>query len=98
MAGSLVLFRECGLAEVGLQVEGAVHDDLISLITLEPGKRGGRPCIRDMRITVDDVLGYLASGMTTEELLVDFPYLTNRDVRACLAWAARRERHTTVLG
>ena len=58
-----------------------MDDDLISLITIEPGKRGGRPCIRGMRITVDDVLGYLASGMTTEELLVDFPYLTNRDVR-----------------
>jgi uncharacterized protein (DUF433 family) len=48
-----------------------------------------------MRITVDDVLGYLASGMTTEERLVDFPYLTHRDVRACSVWAAKREHHAT---
>ena len=74
-----------------------MDNDLISLITIEPGKRGGRPCIRNMRMTVDDVLGYLASGMSTAEILADFPYLTDRDIRACLAWAARRERHTTVL-
>ncbi|MGY8825178.1 MAG: DUF433 domain-containing protein [Candidatus Latescibacterota bacterium] len=62
------------------------------VLTLEPGKRGGKPCIRGMRITVYDVLGYLASGMTEEEILADFPYLTQDDIRACLAYAADRER------
>ena len=63
-----------------------------SLITVEVGKRGGRPCIRGMRITVYDVLSYLAAGMTTQEILDDFPYLTAEDIRACLAYAAERER------
>lgn len=75
-----------------------MDDDLTTLITIEPGKRGGRPCIRGLRMTVDDVLGYLASGMSVEDVLKDFPYLTARDIRACLSGAARRERHTTVLG
>lgn len=66
--------------------------DLPSRITIEPGKRGGRPCIRGMRITVYDVLSYLASGMTYEEVLADFPYLTRDDILACLAFAANRER------
>lgn len=66
--------------------------DYRSLITIEPGKRGGKPCIRGLRITVTDVLEYLASGMTTEEIIVDFPDLTVDDVRACLAFAADRER------
>lgn len=66
------------------------------IITLEPGKRGGRPCIRGMRITVYDVLSYLAAGMTTQEVLADFPYLTEEDVRACLSYAAERERQTLV--
>jgi len=66
------------------------------IITVEPGKRGGKPCIRDMRITVYDVLDYLASGMTIEEILTDFPYLTEEDIRACLSYAADRERRTTV--
>lgn len=57
-------------------------------ITIEPGKRGGRPCICGMRITVHDVLSYLAAGMTTAEILDDFPYLTAEDVQACLAFAA----------
>ena len=61
-------------------------------ITIEPGKRGGKPCIRGMRITVYDVLEYLASGMTYEEILEDFPYLTQSDILACLAFAANRER------
>ncbi len=65
------------------------------IITIEPGKRGGKPCIRGMRITVYDVLGYLASGMTYEEILDDFPYLTKDDILACLEYAAERERHTT---
>ncbi|XXT22044.1 DUF433 domain-containing protein [Sorangium sp. So ce429] len=62
------------------------------LITIEPGKHGGKPCIRGLRITVTDVLEYLASGMSAEEILVDFPDLTAEDVRACLAFAADRER------
>ncbi len=61
-------------------------------IAIEPGKRGGQPCIRGMRITVYDVLDYLASGMSVREILDDFPYLAEEDVRACLAFAADRER------
>lgn len=60
-------------------------------ISIEPGKRGGKPCIRGMRMTVYDVLEYLASGMTQEEPLRDFPYLNAEDVQACLAYAADRE-------
>lgn len=63
-----------------------------NIITIEPGKRGGKPCIRGMRITVYDVLSYLASGMTYEEVLDDFPYLTREDILACLSYAADRER------
>ena len=63
-----------------------------SRITIEPGKCGGRPCIRGMRMTVFDVLSYLAAGMTTQEVLADFPYLTVEDIQACLAYAAERER------
>jgi uncharacterized protein (DUF433 family) len=63
-------------------------------ITIEAGKRGGKPCIRGMRITVYDVLGYLASGMTYDEILDDFPYLTREDILACLDYAAEREHHT----
>ena len=62
------------------------------IITIEPGKRGGKPCIRGLRVTVYDVLEYLASGMTEAEILADFPDLTAEDVRACLAFAADRER------
>jgi uncharacterized protein (DUF433 family) len=62
------------------------------IITIEPGKRGGKPCIRGMRITVYDVLSYLASGMTYEEVLNDFPYLTQEDILACLSYAADREQ------
>jgi uncharacterized protein (DUF433 family) len=61
-------------------------------ITIEPGKRSGQPCIRGMRITVYDVLSYLAAGMTAPEILDDFPYLTPEDIQACLAYAAERER------
>ncbi|MEA5553906.1 DUF433 domain-containing protein [Anabaena cylindrica UHCC 0172] len=63
-----------------------------NIITIEPGKRGGKPCIRGMRMTVYDVLSYLASGMTYEEILYDFPYLTQEDILACLSYAADRER------
>lgn len=66
------------------------------IITIEPGKRGGKPCIRGMRITVYDVLSYLASGMTEQEILDDFPYLTADDIRACLSYAADRERYVVV--
>ena len=61
-------------------------------ITVEPGKRSGKPCVRGLRITVSDVLEYLASGMTEDEILRDFPDLEQADIRACLAFAADRER------
>ena len=61
-------------------------------ITIEAGKRGGKPCIRGLRITVYEVLEYLASGMSEDEILHDFPDLTRDDIRACLAFAADRER------
>ena len=67
------------------------------IITIEPGKRSGKPCIRGLRMTVGDVLGYLASGMTHDEILRDFPYLNEEDIRACLAFAADRERKSEIL-
>jgi uncharacterized protein (DUF433 family) len=67
-----------------------------SRITLEPGKRGGRPCIRGLRITVYDVLSYLAAGMTVAEVLADFPSLTPEDIQASFAFAAERERNMLV--
>ncbi len=66
--------------------------DLQKYITIESDKRGGKPCVRGLRITVYDVLEYLASGMTEEEIIHDFPELTKTDIRACLAFAAERER------
>jgi len=66
--------------------------DYQSLITIEPGKRGGKACVRGLRITVYDVLEYLASGMTEDQILQDFPDLTSQDIHACLAFAADRER------
>jgi uncharacterized protein (DUF433 family) len=72
-------------------------DDYLERITIEPGKRSGQPCIRGLRITVRDVLEYLASGMTHEEILDDFPDLTETDIRACLAFAADRERRLLVV-
>lgn len=66
--------------------------DYKRFITIEPGKRGGKPCIRGLRITVYDILEYLASGMSEEQILADFPDLTRDDIRACLAFAADRER------
>jgi len=62
------------------------------IITIEPGKRSGKPCIRGLRITVQDVLEYLASGMTEAEILIDFSELTRDDIHACLSFAADRER------
>ena len=67
-----------------------------AIITLEAGKRGGKPTIRGMRITVYDVLSYLAAGMTHQQILDDFPYLTEEDIQACLSYAADRERHLVV--
>ena len=66
------------------------------IVTIVPGLRGGRPVIRGMRITVGDVLGWLASGMSEAEILDDFPELTEADIRASLAFAAERERSTAV--
>jgi uncharacterized protein (DUF433 family) len=66
--------------------------DYSKIITIEPGKRGGKPCIRGLRITVSDVLDYLAGGMSEDAILADFPDLTRDDIRACLAFAADRER------
>lgn len=66
--------------------------DYRDYITIEPDKRSGKPCIRGMRMTVQDVLEYLASGMTEQEILDDFPDLTREDIKACLAFAADRER------
>lgn len=63
-----------------------------NIVTIEPGKRCGRPCIRGMRIAVSDVLGWLAAGMTTEQIISDYPELTQDDIRAALAYAADRER------
>jgi len=70
--------------------------DYSSIITIEPGKRSGKPCIRGLRITVYDVLEYLASGMTHEQILADLPYLTEQDILACLAYAADRERKAEI--
>lgn len=66
--------------------------DYRSIITIEPGKRSGKPCIRGMRVTVSDVLGWLAAGMSREEIIAEYPYVTNDDISACLAFAADRER------
>ena len=67
------------------------------IITIEPDKRSGKPCIRGTRMTVTDVLEYLAGGMTHEELLAEFPDLTEEDIRACLAFAADHERKLSTL-
>jgi uncharacterized protein (DUF433 family) len=65
------------------------------VITIEEGKRGGRPCVRGLRIAVGDVLGWLAAGLSHEQILADHPELTENDIRACLAYAADRERRLT---
>ena len=67
--------------------------DFRKIITLEPGKRGGKPTVRGLRITVQDILGWLASGMTVEEIIADYPELNHADILACLAYAAEREKH-----
>ena len=65
-------------------------------ITIEPGKRGGRPCVRGMRIAAEDVLGWLAEGMTHAQIIADFPEVTEEDIRAVLAYAADRQRRTAI--
>ncbi len=67
--------------------------DYKGIITIEPGKRGGKPCIRGMRITVSDILGWLANGMTIEDILNDFDELTENDIYAALSFAADRENN-----
>jgi uncharacterized protein (DUF433 family) len=71
--------------------------DYMQFITIEPDKRSGQPCIRGLRMTVRDVLEYLAGGMSVDEILTDFPDLTAEDIRACLAFAADRERRLWVV-
>lgn len=68
--------------------------DYKNIITIEPGKRGGKPCIRGMRITVGDILGWLASGMTIKDIIEDFPELEENDIYAALSYAADRENRT----
>lgn len=75
----------------------ALVTDYSKIITIEPDKRGGKPCIRGMRMTVTDVLKYLAGGMAPEEIVDEFPDLTLEDIRACLAFAADRERKLATL-
>jgi len=71
--------------------------DYKNIITIEPGKRGGKPCIRGMRITVGDILGWLAAGMSHEEIVDDFPELTNDDILAALSFAAEKEQNLKVM-
>lgn len=82
----------------GMQMKQIGDVDYRKIITLEPGKRSGKPCIRGLRITVVDVLEYLAGGMTIPQILAEFPDLTEDDIRACLAYAADRERRLSIIG
>jgi uncharacterized protein (DUF433 family) len=66
-------------------------------ITLDPARRGGRPCVRQTRITVDDILGWLAAGMMPQDIIADYPELDSNDVLACLAYAADREHHSQIV-
>lgn len=77
-------------------MEVIVSTSYQSIITLEPGKRSGKPTIRGLRITVYDILSYLAAGMTLDEILADFPTLTEADIQACLSYAADREHQLLV--
>jgi len=67
------------------------------IITIDPNKRSGKPCIRGLRITVEDILDCFAAGMNLEEVLDDYDYLTQEDIRACFAYAADKERHSRVI-
>lgn len=75
------------------QRRNATMIDCHTVITLEPGKRSAKPCIRGLRITVQDILNWLAYGMTLDDILIDYPELTREDILACLAYAAQCERH-----
>ena len=83
---------EAAAAEPAHTEAGSSEMGYSERITIQPGKRGGRPCVRGLRITVYDVLGYLAAGMSEDDILADFPDLERADVRACLAFAADQER------
>ena len=83
--------RRRRIAEMKAEVLSDMSRDYTGVITIEQGKRGGKPCIRGMRFTVDDVLEYLASGMTEAEVLADSPYLTREDIEACRAFDADRK-------
>ena len=89
-------YPETGDEGRGVREDGA-SPDYRKIITIEPGKRGGKPCIRRLRITVGDVLGWLAAGMTHAEIFSDFPELTEDDIRACLAFAAEKENQAVSL-
>ncbi len=71
--------------------------DYREIITIEPGKRGGRACVRGMRITVGDVLGWLSEGLSHQQIFSDYPEVTEEDIRACLAFAADRDRRAVTL-
>ena len=83
--------RRRRIAEMKAELLNDMSRDYTGIITIEPGKRGDKPCIRGMRITVDDVLEYLVSGMSETEVLADFPYLTHEDIEACRAFDADRK-------
>ena len=83
--------RRRRIAEMKAEVLSDMSRDYTGIITIEPGKRSGKPCVRGMRVTVDDVLEYLASGMTETEVLADSPYLTHEDIEACRAFDADRK-------
>ncbi|SJM91236.1 DUF433 domain-containing protein [Crenothrix polyspora] len=74
-----------------------INTNYHSIIIIEPDKRSGKACIRGLRITVDDILDCFAAGMTEQDVLNDYDYLTQDDIRACFAHAADRERHTRVI-
>jgi uncharacterized protein (DUF433 family) len=79
------------------QLNQKVMVDYREIITIEPGKRGGKPCIRGMRITVGDILGWLSIGMSHEEIFEDFPEITEQDILAALAFAAAREQKSLII-
>ena len=102
--GALVVQSRCarctqfvyGQRRTWFGMDEPMSESYRDVISLEPGKRSGQPTIRGLRITVYDVLSYLAAGMTHKEILDDFPYLTEDDIRACLSYAADRVHHALV--
>jgi len=96
MAATVSQWRFCNFyatfVRLGDRRFGIPQMNYQDIITIEDGKRGGRPCIRGLRITVGDVLGWLAAGLSHEQILADYPELTEEDILACLAYAADRER------